>query len=108
MTILMNWPDGFVPINSESLNLAETSYIIYANKPIRAHAKVKMKVEFIKQDYIKFLGIFADHELNWNKNFSFVKSNLSSGRIQYLLNTNKHILRSDVLQTVVLYYACLT
>ncbi len=39
-----------------SLNFAKTGYIIFANKPIRAHAKVKMKkVESIKQDYIKFL-----------------------------------------------------
>ncbi len=51
--------------NKLSLNRAKTSYIIFANKPIRPHAKVKMKgVEIIKQDYIKFPGIFVDHKLN--------------------------------------------
>ncbi len=54
--------------------------------------------EIIKQDNIKFLGIFVDHKLNWNKHMSFVKSKLSPGL--YLLNTNKHKLRSDVLRTI--------
>ena len=67
--------------NKLSLNINKTNYIIFhsQNKPINniSHKLVIDNVEIQQKSHVKFLGIFLDEHLNWNKQYEHIQSNIS-------------------------------
>ena len=67
--------------NKLSLNINKTNYIIFhsQNKPINniSHKLVIDNVEIQQKSHVKFLGIFLDEHLNWNKQYDHIQSNIS-------------------------------
>ena len=91
--------------NKLSLNVAKTNYIVFRPKSMTLNLE-DLKLNFGNEtinrvDYTKFLGIFVDSHLNWNRHVEHVCSQLSKSL--YILQVSKNQMPSWALRT--LYYA---
>ena len=80
--------------NRLSLNIAKTNFVIFRphQKKLPFQIKLKINYEHLKQEeYIKYLGIFIDCNLKWNKHINYItkKINRNIGllsKLRYLVN----------------------
>ena len=91
--------------NKLSINATKTYYLLfhtrYMDVPEHSHAIVLNNTEIQKADFMKFLGLFIDDKLEWQKHTSFIASKLA--RSMYILNSIKFMVPSSTLKT--LYYS---
>lgn len=66
-------------INSLSLNIAKTSYIMFQNRSVHHEFPPVTIAEntLNRVEYTKFLGVYIDENINWSKQISFVTNKLS-------------------------------
>ena len=88
--------------NKLSLNISKTNYMIFSHTQQELpDIELKIGAETINRvNEIKFLGVYIDSKLNWNKQLIHCKNKLSSGL--YALKTVKHLLPTKQLKS--LYY----
>ena len=88
--------------NKLSLNATKTNYIIF-NKTQLVLPDIELKIgtDRINRVYnTKFLGVYIDSKLNWNKHLQYCSNKLSSGL--YAIKNVKHLLPIKPLKS--LYY----
>lgn len=91
--------------NKLSLNVSKTQYILF-NKKRQTHINEELKIligqeNVNKVECTKFLGLFIDQNLDWNKHIQHCKSKISSGI--YAINVTKNVLSPS--HAKMLYYS---
>jgi hypothetical protein len=62
-------------LNKLTLNLSKTAYIVFGEDEI--DLKIKMnKTQLLQLPLVKFLGIFIDNKLKWNKHIEYLENKL--------------------------------
>ena len=89
--------------NKLSLNTDKTKFMLFhfAQKKIQEHQIPKIKInnsEIKRVESFKFLGIFLDESLNWNKHVTEISNKIS--KIVGVLSILKHYFPSHVLLTM--------
>ncbi len=101
---LANLYDWFCA-NKLSLNVSKTNFILFtpktANQPINQETIKLGNQEIQRVNCAKFLGVYIDDELQWDKHIQYVSSRLNSGL--YALNSVKKTLSTQNLKQ--LYYS---
>ena len=93
--------------NKLSLNISKTTYLIFnhSNNISNENNKIHIAGETINRErHTKFLGLYIDDKLNWDRHLMFTKKKLSSSL--YVLNSVKHLLHSHHLK--MLYYTLIS
>ena len=89
--------------NRLSLNIKKTNYMMFGNKKIAVNCPTNITKFCIKIDdvdineveYTKFLGIFIDKKLTWQRHVSYISSKIA--RSLYVLNRLKFKLSFNAL-----------
>ena len=91
--------------NKLSINASKTYYLLFHSRymevPENNHSIFLAESEIQRADFIKFLGLFIDEKLEWNKHASVVSSKIA--RSLYILNSIKNMVPLTTLKT--LYYS---
>ena len=94
---LSNWLDA----NKISLNTSKTELLLFRhpNKNINYNLKAKLNGKLLRQSkYVKYLGLYIDHHLNWNHNTNILSSRLS--RSIGMLSKIRHYVNGDTLRAI--------
>ena len=92
LKLLTDW----LRANKLSLNITKTNYMIFSNA--LPDIELKIGAETINRvNEIKFLCVYIDIKLNWNKQLIHCKNKLSSGL--YALKTVTHLLPTEHLKS---------
>ena len=90
--------------NKISLNKEKTELIIFRNSRKKIDYKLKIKINGRKlypSDNVKYLGIFLDSHLNWNKHCDYLATKLS--RANGLLSKIRHYVARETIRKI--YFA---
>lgn len=106
LSVLSDW----FKANRLSLNIKKTNYMMFGHKKIVANCPTNNTefciriddVKIIEVEYTKFLGIFIDKKLTWQRHVSYISSKIA--RSLYVLNRLKFKLSVDALYSL---YFCL-
>ena len=94
---LSNWLNA----NKISLNATKTELLIFKhpNKIINYNVKAKLNGKLLRpSDYVKYLGIYIDPNLNWKINTNILASQLS--RSIGMLSKLRHYVTTDTLRSI--------
>jgi hypothetical protein len=69
---LCNW----FYVNKLTLNVAKTAYVIYGDADISFNIEMN-KTPLVQSTSVKFLGIFIDNKLKWNKHIEYLENKLN-------------------------------
>jgi len=96
---LSNLSDWF-RANKLSLNISKTNYMIIPYKQIDTGTQSIQidNCDLTNVTSVKFLGLYIDHNLNWQEHIKFCIKKLSSGL--YALNSAKHFLPKHLLKNI--------
>ena len=89
--------------NKIALNVAKTELILFKthNKNYDADLKIKLCRKIIHaSQYVKYLGVFTDENLNWKKHINEISTKLIKGNA--VLSKLRHFVNKDILLSV--YY----
>ena len=91
--------------NKLSINATKTHYVVFHTKSMElcdTHLSIQLGTQTIQRcDVVKFLGLFIDEHLDWNKHTSLVESKIA--RSLYIFNSLKNTIPTSSLKT--LYYS---
>ena len=98
--------DYWLQGNKLSLNVVKTKSLLVASSQKQKHfleSGEKLTLEIRGRDieattHTKYLGIYVDHTLNWEKQIQLITTNVS--RALGILNYSKHLFQFETLKTL--------
>ncbi len=76
--MLQSLSDWF-KVNTLALNIEKTNYLAIGRSQIMYNYSIYQEgAEISRRKHVKFLGIFMDDKLNWNKHINFCKQKIVS------------------------------
>ena len=98
LKLLCHWLNA----NKISLNSKKTEYLLFRNKKKVFNLKLKLNGQRLyPNQFIKYLGIYLDENLNWKKHISVLSSKLR--RANGALSKLRHFTTPEILRSV--YYS---
>ena len=94
--------NNWLKINKLSINYTKTNFKIFSRSKIDFKFNIQMegnKIEQVKE--VRYLGVYLDHKLKWNKHIEIIKSKLC--RASYVLSKLRHYVDLGTLKMV--YYS---
>jgi hypothetical protein len=79
--------------NKLSLNISKTKYMLFSNKRLTGLNNLEVMINntlLVREQCLKFLGIYIDENLTWNQHIQIIKSKLAS--TIYAMNRLKHFI----------------